>query len=123
MTFAYRRVSPCACTAAPAYASRRTSSGRSMSTTASTLVLALCHRGAVRTQNEDTVAIGPWLGCAEFSRPTMLRFPAAVRLPCLVADGMGGHPHGDVASRLVAAHIATTLWESTGPLPEAAERS
>lgn len=42
---------------------------------------AVTHTGAVRTLNEDAHLTSPWL--------------------CLVADGMGGHDGGEVASRIV----------------------
>jgi serine/threonine protein phosphatase PrpC len=67
---------------------------------------ALTHVGLRRAKNEDCIAIGsrtlsdsmtePWVAVHRLDQPCI----------CLVADGMGGHPAGDVASRLAAQHIA-----------------
>lgn len=49
------------------------------------------HIGRIRTRNEDTMSLVPGLGIA------------------VVADGMGGHPGGDVASQLAATTVAAAL--------------
>ena len=51
----------------------------------------------MRTRNEDSLSLVPELGVA------------------VVADGMGGHPGGDVASRIAASTAAKTLTEELGP--------
>ena len=66
---------------------------------------ALTHVGLRRAKNEDCIAIGtkiisesmvePWVALQELDRPRI----------CLVADGMGGHPAGDVASGLAASEV------------------
>ncbi|MFL6664103.1 MAG: PP2C family protein-serine/threonine phosphatase, partial [Rhizobacter sp.] len=83
-------------------------------------VVALSDRGPVRTRNEDAMAVGPWLNCASLPKPVVFSFAAGPRFACLVADGMGGHPCGDIASRTVAAHAATTLLAGSAALPELA---
>lgn len=55
--------------------------------------------GRVRQRNEDQAVLGPRLvGGASDEHVTDLVVPAVVA----VLDGMGGHPAGDVASRLAA---------------------
>jgi protein phosphatase len=55
---------------------------------------AVTHTGAVRTLNEDSFLVGPWL--------------------CLIADGMGGHDGGDVASRTIVDQFEAVA--ENGPL-------
>jgi protein phosphatase len=56
------------------------------------------HRGLVREQNEDAIAIAPRSGLA------------------IVADGMGGYNAGEVASRLAAEFLMTHLVEDLAQL-------
>ncbi|HUF74925.1 MAG TPA: protein phosphatase 2C domain-containing protein [Longimicrobiales bacterium] len=56
-------------------------------------VVGLSDVGKTRTRNEDSLSLVPELGVA------------------VVADGMGGHPGGDVASRIAASTAAKTLAE------------
>lgn len=69
----------------------------------------ITHRGTVRDNNEDCIAIGFWV-----SQETMTaarRVDHALDLPfaCIVADGMGGHNDGERASLLVARSLARRL--------------
>lgn len=56
-------------------------------------IVGLSDVGRTRTRNEDSLSLVPELGVA------------------VVADGMGGHPGGDVASRIAASTAAKVLAE------------
>lgn len=68
---------------------------------------ALSHDGLVRDHNEDSVVVGPWTICAAVTRtPQTLLFPADGRLMAAVADGLGGHAAGELASSVVVQELA-----------------
>ncbi|MFG3203940.1 PP2C family protein-serine/threonine phosphatase [Streptomyces sp. NPDC048192] len=70
-------------------------------------VSALSHPGLLRERNEDSLVAGPWTLCATVTEsPQTFVFPLGTPLVVAVADGLGGHPGGDVASALVARRIA-----------------
>ncbi|MBV2153243.1 PP2C family serine/threonine-protein phosphatase [Kitasatospora sp. SUK 42] len=72
-------------------------------------VSALSHEGLVREHNEDSLAVGPWTLCATVTtNPQTLLFPLGPPCVVAVADGLGGHPGGEVASALVARRLAAT---------------
>ncbi|MFF1796574.1 PP2C family protein-serine/threonine phosphatase [Kitasatospora sp. NPDC058263] len=71
-------------------------------------VSALSHEGLVREHNEDSLTVGPWTLCATVTgNPQTLLFPTGPPCVVAVADGLGGHPGGEVASALVARRLAT----------------
>jgi serine/threonine protein phosphatase PrpC len=71
------------------------------------VVTALSHAGLVRDHNEDSLVTGQWTLCAaETETPQTLVFPIASPLVVAVADGLGGHPGGDVASSVVVRELA-----------------
>ena len=74
---------------------------------------AFTHQGAMRASNEDTIAVGDWIASAPMDAPVVLEHTAAAPLICLVADGMGGHAAGEVASRTVAEHLARRAAHAT----------
>ena len=63
---------------------------------------AFTHQGALRPRNEDTIAIDDWVMSRPMTQPQVLERIVEKATVCLVADGMGGHAAGDVASRFVA---------------------
>jgi PPM family protein phosphatase len=75
-------------------------------------VAGITHRGTVRDNNEDCIAIGFWV--SQETMEAARGFDHALDQPfaCIVADGMGGHNDGERASLLVARSLARRL--STG---------
>jgi PPM family protein phosphatase len=74
---------------------------------------AFTHQGAVRADNEDTIAVADWIQSKSMAAPVVFEHAIAAPLICLVADGMGGHAAGDVASRAVAEHLSRRAAEAT----------
>lgn len=73
---------------------------------------AFTHEGAVRARNEDTIAVGDLITSAPMAQPIVLEHALAGPIICLVADGMGGHAAGEVASRTVAEHLCRRAAEA-----------
>jgi PPM family protein phosphatase len=69
-------------------------------------ITAFTHRGRVRAGNEDTIVVGDWVSEPEMAEPRHFRHALSAPLVCAVADGMGGHRAGEVASREVARRLA-----------------
>jgi serine/threonine protein phosphatase PrpC len=67
---------------------------------------AASHRGQVRTRNEDAVAVAGWMPVGHVAGAFQLAATAASPFLAIVADGAGGHPGGDVASRLTVRHLS-----------------
>jgi serine/threonine protein phosphatase PrpC len=83
---------------------RRTVTENKMIATAR--ITAFTHRGRVRASNEDTVVVGEWVSTADMSAPQQTRHELSSPLVCAIADGMGGHRAGEVASRYVARRLS-----------------
>jgi serine/threonine protein phosphatase PrpC len=67
---------------------------------------AFTHQGAVRAANEDCIAIGDWVTSEPMAAPLVLERATGAPLIAVVADGMGGHAAGEVASRIAAERLA-----------------
>jgi serine/threonine protein phosphatase PrpC len=76
---------------------------------------AFTHQGAVRAANEDTIAVGDWVMSAPMAAPQSFELELARPVICLVADGLGGHAAGEVASRLVAERLVEQASRATDP--------
>jgi PPM family protein phosphatase len=74
---------------------------------------AFTHQGAARARNEDTIAVADWIASESMAGPVVLEHTLAQPVVCLVADGMGGHAAGEVASRSVAEHLARRAAQAT----------
>lgn len=76
-----------------------------MSTAASPRVslAAATHRGVSRAANQDAAGALGWL--VADGGGVAVAGPAPAPVAIVVADGAGGHPAGDVASRLAVAHV------------------
>lgn len=61
-------------------------------------VTAMSARGLVRPSNEDRIGVFGWLAPPEMSGPVTLRQSVDAPLVVAVADGLGGHRAGEVAS-------------------------
>ncbi|MGA3035607.1 MAG: PP2C family serine/threonine-protein phosphatase [Terracidiphilus sp.] len=70
----------------------------------------MTHMGKIRTNNEDSVS---------FVRPTDNDALQTHGLLALLADGMGGHEGGELASKLAVDEITRTYYDSNEPPPVA----
>jgi protein phosphatase len=62
--------------------------------------------GLVRKRNEDCVLVAGWLSQVREGSLATMDFAATAPFVCAVADGMGGHVGGDIASRVALTVIA-----------------
>ena len=69
----------------------------------------ITHRGTVRENNEDCIAIGYWISQETMDTARVVHHELDLPFVCVVADGMGGHNDGEQASLLVARGIARRL--------------
>lgn len=70
-------------------------------------IAAFTHRGRVRPNNEDAIAIGADILTGDMKSPVIMRTPDDCCL-LMVADGMGGHAQGAMASRAALDYVVAT---------------
>jgi len=75
---------------------------------------AFTHRGRVRAANEDGVAIEDRILTEDMAAPTTLTI-ANDACVLMIADGMGGHDHGAVASRALLNHLIADVKRLASP--------
>ena len=69
-------------------------------------VTAFTHRGLLREHNEDSITVAGWVSDVVMSGLRRSRHELAAPLLCAVADGMGGHAAGEIASRYAIKRLA-----------------
>jgi len=69
----------------------------------------ITHRGAVRENNEDCIAIGYWVSQETMESARTIQHELDLPFVCVVADGMGGHNDGEQASLLITRSLARRL--------------
>ncbi|MFC7326528.1 PP2C family protein-serine/threonine phosphatase [Marinactinospora rubrisoli] len=79
-------------------------------------VTALTHRGAVRQANEDAVVLGALtVAGADMNAPARCVLPVTDPVVVAVADGLGGHAAGEIASEHAVHRMAESGPQLTGP--------
>jgi serine/threonine protein phosphatase PrpC len=78
------------------------------------IIAAFTHRGRVRPANEDAIAIDTRVLTGEMSTPMVMTGSGDGCL-LMVADGMGGHAQGAMASRAALDHLATAADRISSP--------
>lgn len=77
-------------------------------------IAAFTHRGRVRQNNEDTIAIDDRVLTGDMDVPTVMTSPNDCCL-LMIADGMGGHAHGAMASRAVLDYLVAAIVRLSNP--------
>ncbi|EHB48667.1 protein serine/threonine phosphatase [Mycolicibacterium rhodesiae JS60] len=77
-------------------------------------VTAFTDTGVVRDHNEDAVLVDSWVSQSGSGALITMHLDARTPLVCAVADGMGGHAGGELASRVALGLLAETAshWQS-----------
>jgi PPM family protein phosphatase len=77
-------------------------------------IAAFTHRGRVRQENEDAIAIGHRILTGVMDAPMVMTAPTDCCL-LMIADGMGGHAHGAMASRAVLDYLVAAIDRLSSP--------
>ncbi|MBB3037291.1 PP2C family protein-serine/threonine phosphatase [Hoyosella altamirensis] len=81
-------------------------------------VSAITDRGLLRARNEDAIAVGPLISQVETGTIATVELPLDRPVVLAVADGLGGHPAGNVASWLTVTELveSSAAWETPGDI-------
>lgn len=77
-------------------------------------IVGFTNRGRLRPHNEDAVAIGDRILTGDMDAPLVMTAPNDCCL-LMIADGMGGHAHGAMASRAVLDHLVAAIGRLSNP--------
>jgi PPM family protein phosphatase len=77
---------------------------------ASVEVTAFSHRGRVREDNQDSITVAGWVSDVAMTGLRRSRHALDEPLLCAIADGMGGHAAGEVASRYAVKQLASASF-------------
>jgi len=69
----------------------------------------ITHRGTVKDNNEDCLAVGFWVSQDTMGEARPFEHELDLPFACIVCDGMGGHNDGEKASLLVAKGLARRI--------------
>src|SRR5690606_23935185 len=64
--------------------------------------------------NQDHLCVGPWAAAGTLAQPWTLELPARNAFVCAVADGLGGHAAGDIASAVAISYVMKNAARMTG---------
>ncbi len=77
-------------------------------------IAAFTHRGRMRPNNEDAIAIDNHVLTGDMDAPIVMASPNDCCL-LMIADGMGGHAHGAMASRAVLDYLVAAVGRLSNP--------
>lgn len=77
-------------------------------------IAAFTHRGRVRPNNEDAIAVDNRFLTGDMDVPVVMTPPSNSHL-LMIADGMGGHAHGAMASRAVLDYLVAAVDRLSNP--------
>ncbi|MCD9893230.1 PP2C family protein-serine/threonine phosphatase [Bradyrhizobium japonicum] len=78
-------------------------------------IAAFTHRGRVRPGNEDATAVDNRILTGNMDAPVLMTTPSDSCLLLMIADGMGGHAHGAMASRAVLDYLVAGVDRLSNP--------